>query len=152
LNVLRSPGKEEFTRVIVYKGKGVNGKGLRYISTPGTAVMPYDLLYLFTGGERVWDQLPRLSLISVETSFSSSSPDANFSAPVTLPFRLNEGETVRLQIFIDKSIVEVFVNGKQVLTATVRPDRDDSLGVSLRSQGQVAELISLDAWQMKSIY
>jgi beta-fructofuranosidase len=49
-------------------------------------------------------------------------------------------------------VIEVFVNGKQALAASVRPSRDDSMGVSIRSQGQEAELISLDAWQMKSIY
>jgi beta-fructofuranosidase len=69
-----------------------------------------------------------------------------------LPFYLNPGETVRLRIFIDKSVIEVFVNGKQALAASVRPGRNDSMGVSIRSQGQEAELISLDAWQMKSIY
>jgi beta-fructofuranosidase len=34
----------------------------------------------------------------------------------------------------------------------VYPGRQDSLGVSLRSQGGDAELQSLDAWQMASIY
>jgi beta-fructofuranosidase len=69
-----------------------------------------------------------------------------------LPFYLNPGETVKLRIFIDRSVVEVYVNGRQALTASVRPGRDDSKGVSIRSQGLEAELISLDAWQMKGIY
>jgi beta-fructofuranosidase len=55
------------------------------------------------------------------------------------------------RIFIDKSLVEVFVNGKQALSVSVRPGRDDSMGVSIRSKGQEAELISLDAWKMKNI-
>jgi hypothetical protein len=62
------------------------------------------------------------------------------------------GEPFRLRIFIDCSIVEVFVNGRQCLAVRVYPSRPDSLGVSLRSQGQDAELKSLDAWQMASIY
>lgn len=155
LNVLRSPKKEEYTRIIVYKGKGYNGKGLSYISGPETALMPADLVPLFTEGKLSSQRPPRppsSSLISIETTFSSSLPDANFSAPLSLPFYLNPGETVKLRIFIDKSVVEVFVNGKQALVASVRPGRDDSMGVSIRTQGQEAELISLDAWQMKSIY
>jgi len=155
MNILRSPKKEEYTRIIVYKGKGYNGKGLSYISAPETAFMPADLVPLFTDG-KLSSQLPlrapSYSLISIETTFASSLPDANFSAPLTLPFYLNPGETVKLRIFIDKSLVEVFVNGRQTLSASVRPDRDDSMGVSIRSQGQEAELISLDAWQMMSIY
>lgn len=155
MNILRSPKKEEYTRIVVYKGKGYNGKGLTYISAPETALMPADLVPLFTDG-KLSSQLPlrapSSSLISIETTFSSSLPDANFSAPLTLPFFLNPGETVKLRIIIDKSVVEVLVNGKQALSVSVRPGRDDSMGVSIRSQGQEAELISLDAWQMKSIY
>jgi beta-fructofuranosidase len=55
-------------------------------------------------------------------------------------------------VFIDKSVVEVFVNGKQCVAMRVYPGRADSIGVSLRSQGQDATLKSLDAWQMKNIY
>ena len=48
--------------------------------------------------------------------------------------------------------VEVFVNGKQCVGVRVYPSRDDSIGVSLRSQSQDSRLKSLDAWQMKNIY
>ena len=48
--------------------------------------------------------------------------------------------------------MEAFVNGRQCVAVRVHPGRDDSVGVSLRSQGRAAELKSLDAWQMKSIY
>jgi beta-fructofuranosidase len=34
----------------------------------------------------------------------------------------------------------------------VYPDRDDSVGVSFRSQGVDSEIKSLQAWQMKSIW
>jgi beta-fructofuranosidase len=34
----------------------------------------------------------------------------------------------------------------------VYPDKEESVGVSLRSQGQACELKSLDAWQMQNIY
>ena len=49
-------------------------------------------------------------------------------------------------------VVEVFINGRQCVAARVYPGREDSGGVSLRAQGKDAKLISLDAWQMKSIY
>ena len=53
---------------------------------------------------------------------------------------------------MDKSVVEVFVNGKQCVAMRVYPGHKDSTGVSLRAQGQDAELMSLDAWQMMSIW
>ena len=43
-------------------------------------------------------------------------------------------------------------NNRQCLAVRVHPSRPDSLGVSLRSLGQDAELKSLDAWQMASVY
>ena len=55
-------------------------------------------------------------------------------------------------MFIDKSVVEVFVNGKQCVAMRVYPGREDSVGVSLRSQGQDSELRSLNAWQMQNLY
>ena len=61
-------------------------------------------------------------------------------------------EPLRLRVFVDKSVVEVFVNGKQCVATRVYPEREDSVGVSLRSQGQDARVVSLEAWQMENIY
>jgi beta-fructofuranosidase len=57
-----------------------------------------------------------------------------------------------LRVFVDKSVVEVFVNGKQCVAMRVYPGREDSIGVSFRAQGRDAMLRSLDAWHMRSIY
>ena len=65
---------------------------------------------------------------------------------------LAPGETLKLRVFIDKSVVEVFANGRQCLAVRVYPGREDSTGVSLRAQGAVAALSALDVWQMRSIY
>jgi len=65
---------------------------------------------------------------------------------------IDEDETLKLHIFIDKSVVEVFVNGRQCVAQRVYPGLDNSDGVSLRAQGTDAELISLDVWKMNSIY
>lgn len=152
LNVLRSPNKEEYTRIVIYKEKGFSG-GLNYASAPGTARMPEDLLPLVTGEEKEGkDRDIRESLISIESSYSSILPDVEVRAPETAPFLLKPEENVNLRVFIDKSVVEVFVNGEQVVAMRVYPGRKDSVGVSLRSRGEDAELVNLDAWQMKSIY
>ena len=65
---------------------------------------------------------------------------------------LKPEEPLRLRVFVDKSVVEVFVNGKQCVAMRVYPGREDSAGVSLRAQGRDAQLSSLDVWQMQSIY
>ena len=67
-----------------------------------------------------------------------------------LPLRWKE--PLKLRVFVDKSVVEVFVNGRQCVAMRVYPSLKESIGVSLRSQGQESKLLSLDAWQMRSIY
>lgn len=94
----------------------------------------------------------RWSLISLETAHSSILPDVISRAPELAPVYLKPDETLKLHIFIDKSIVEVFVNDKQVVTARVYPGKKESTGISLKSQGTDATLISMDVWQMKSTY
>ena len=47
---------------------------------------------------------------------------------------------------------EVFVNNKQSLAVRVYPELEDSIGISLKSQGRPAILQQLHAWQMNSIY
>ena len=58
---------------------------------------------------------------------------------------------MELRVFVDRSIVEVFVNDKQCVAARVYPERTDSVGVSMRSQGVASELTRLDVWEMASI-
>ncbi len=56
-----------------------------------------------------------------------------------------------MRVFIDKSIVEVFING-QCAAVRVYPGLENSTGVSLRAIGNPAKLTSLKAWQMENIY
>ncbi len=92
------------------------------------------------------------SVISIDSSKSSILSNVMSRPPETANVRLGENEPLELRVFLDRSIVEVFVNGRQCVALRVYPGRDDSVGVSLRAQGQPAVLKSLDAWQMNSIY
>ena len=53
---------------------------------------------------------------------------------------------------MDRSVVEVFVNGLHYLAIRVYPGRDDSTGISVLARGQDALLKKLDAWQMRPIW
>lgn len=127
-NVLRSPGKEEFTRIAFYRNRGFRTTNHR-ARPPQTN-----------------------SIISLDTTDSSRLRDAAVRLPENGPFVLPEGENVKLRIFIDRSIVEVFANGRQCVAERVYPGRTDSTGVSVRAKGAEAKLLKLNAWQMKSIY
>lgn len=71
--------------------------------------------------------------------------------PVTeqkAPFVLPEGEPLRLRVFLDRSILEVYANERQALVQRIDPVREDSTGISLFATGGQASLIRLDAWDM----
>ena len=53
------------------------------------------------------------------------------------PFELKTGEHLRLRIFIDRSIMEVFVNDRQCLTQRIFSGRTDSVVVELFSTGGI---------------
>ncbi len=122
LNVLRSPGAEEQTSITFYN---------------------YDQKLAF------WYDTP--GVICLDGTRSTTLPDV-WPRPPERANLARGAEPLKLRIFIDRSIVEVFANGKQCLAMRVYPGRKDSLGVSLRAQGQEAVLKRLDAWQMKSIW
>jgi len=122
LNVLRSPGAEEQTSITFYN----HDKKLAFwYDTPG--------------------------VVCLDGSHSTILPDVSIRPPERAVMRRGR-EPLKLHVFVDRSIVEVFANGKQYLAMRVYPGREDSLGVSLRAQGQDAMLKKLDAWQMKSIW
>jgi beta-fructofuranosidase len=92
------------------------------------------------------------SVVGIDSSRSSILADVRSRAPEMGPVSIGENEPLKLRVFVDRSVIEVFVNGRQCVAVRVYPGREDSVGVSLRSQGQDALLKSLDAWQMKNIY
>ena len=64
------------------------------------------------------------------------------------PFELEAGELLNLRIFLDRSIMEVYVNGRQCVTQRIYPSRDDSQGIVVFSRGGDIEIPVFDAWKM----
>ncbi|MCP4263048.1 MAG: glycoside hydrolase family 32 protein [Planctomycetes bacterium] len=131
MNVLRSPRAEEVTRIRFFMNRGY--KHREY-------------------GRRNANSRRYSSLITIDSSYSSVLPDVQSRAPETAQVLLAKNEPLKLRVFIDKSVVEVFVNGRQCVAMRVYPGRKDSVGVSMKSQGRDTVLKLLDAWQMKNIY
>ncbi len=93
----------------------------------------------------------RAQRLVVDRSRSSLDPAASretFSAPLALA----PGEGLSLRIFLDRSVIEVYANGRACLTSRVYPTRPDSLGVTLWAEGGRVRVASLDAWTMASIW
>lgn len=79
--------------------------------------------------------------------FVMASPNPPVTAQEA-PFELAESEPLKLRIFLDHSIVEVFANERQALVQRIDPSRPDSLGISLFATGGDAEVTRLEAWDM----
>ncbi len=137
LELLRSPDAEEKTRVVIQTERGNSPR-------------------LFGRDEmqerRSKKEVMFKTVVTLDNTRSSILPGARSRVPEIDSFKRGKGEKIKLHIFIDRSVVEVFVNDKAVVAARVYPGREDSLGVALRAQGSAAKLISLDAWQMGTIY
>jgi len=67
------------------------------------------------------------------------------------PLDLMPSETVKLHIFLDGSVVEVFANGRVCITSRIYSSREDSLGLGLFARGGNAKLKSMDIWEMRPI-
>jgi beta-fructofuranosidase len=64
------------------------------------------------------------------------------------PLELKAGEPLKLRVFVDKSVVEVFANNRQAVMRRIYPTRKDSVGVVLFSNGGAATVPVLRAWHM----
>jgi len=57
-------------------------------------------------------------------------------------------EPLSLRVFLDRSVIEIYANGRRCLTSRVYPTRDDAVGVSARAEGGRAAIESLSAWEL----
>jgi beta-fructofuranosidase len=60
------------------------------------------------------------------------------------------GGDLELRVFVDRSILEVYANGRFTLTERIYPTREDSTGVALSAIGGNALVRSFDVWELRS--
>jgi beta-fructofuranosidase len=95
----------------------------------------------------VYDRLQR----SLTLSAMPASRDWPQRSSTVTDLSLAAAERLKLHIFIDRSIVEVFANDRCSLTSRVYP-KPDSQGIRLFANGGPVSLTSLDAWHMNPIW
>ncbi len=86
------------------------------------------------------------TVVTIDNTQSSLSPNAISRAPDERSFFLGAEEPLRLQIFVDKSIVEVFVNDKLCLSTRAYPTRPDSIGISVCAKECDSTLLDAKMW------
>ncbi len=64
------------------------------------------------------------------------------------PFKFKDGEPLKLRVFVDKSVVEIYANDRQAICRRVYPGRSDSLSVVLFADDGKAKFSSVKVWEM----
>lgn len=127
VDVLRSPDKKEFTRIVFYRDGGYPDR-------------------FYPGQDK------RYSALCVDTSFGSVHSGAMRHIPETVDVFLEKDEALRLHIFIDRSIVEVFVNDREAVMLRTWPILPASTGVSVRTLGSQTSVSRVDCWDLERIW
>ncbi len=89
--------------------------------------------------------------ISIERGQSSLSAEVD-RGDCTVVVEADAGEVFKLHIFLDRSVVEVFVNSRCYLASRIYPERRDSLGLELFARKGRIKVRSLDIWRLASIW
>jgi beta-fructofuranosidase len=130
LQVRRSPDGQEQTSIVC-------DPAARTLSVDTTrATLSHDVV-------QPWPQ--------VHIAFFTDTPLSDGRQDVRVqvaPLELAQGEPLRLRVFLDRSVLEVFANSRQCVTQRIYPTRDDSVGVALTCRGGEATVRLLDAWKM----
>jgi beta-fructofuranosidase len=85
------------------------------------------------------------------TSNLFATADPRASRPVSqqrAPLELKDGETLSLDIFLDRSVIEVFANGTQCITQVVYPELATSTAVKVYSGNEAVRFRNIKSWSM----
>ncbi len=133
LRVCRSKNAEEYTSISIYRQRG------------NTCYKNYKLPEY--GLKKSHD-----SVLILDTLHSSLDCDANRRVPEFQSGYIAPEENLKIRIFVDKSVVEVFVNDRIAASARVYPTLDDSISISVTPIGGDIKMLSLVSYEMDSIY
>ncbi|MFC5653121.1 GH32 C-terminal domain-containing protein [Paenibacillus solisilvae] len=61
------------------------------------------------------------------------------------------GESLRLHVYLDRSMIEAYANGLKSLTTRAYLSRPDSLGLQVYGDGSLT-VISMEVWTMQACF
>jgi sucrose-6-phosphate hydrolase SacC (GH32 family) len=86
----------------------------------------------------------------VFTGYNSKKASDN-KTPVYVaeaPLALKPGEPLKLRVFLDKAMLEVFANDRQCVTQVIYPKGPDATGIKFCAKGGSATVRAAEAWDM----
>lgn len=128
LKVFCSPDAQEYTLIRVHKNSG-------YINAD-----------LVNEHHELWLEN---TVVTIDPARASLNPNTVVRPPEVCEVPLGPKEHVKLHIFLDKGVIEVFVNQKRALIHTAYPSRADSTGITLTALGADATLHSIEQWELQ---
>jgi beta-fructofuranosidase len=90
----------------------------------------------------------RLVVDTRQSSLNTEVERGAYDAPV----RVGANGQLRLHVFLDRSVLEVFAGDSTCLASRIYPERVDSLGLELFSARGRARLVTMDVWKMGTIW
>ena len=91
--------------------------------------------------------LERLSIDRTKSSNDAESAKGEQGGE----FHLIGSENLELRVFVDRSVIEVFANGRACITTRVYPTRDDARSIGVSATGGSATIESMTIWDMAPI-
>jgi len=88
-----------------------------------------------------------LNIDRTESSLDPDVPKGVHGGKMTLDYG-----RLKLRIYLDRSMIEAYANGKRSITSRVYPTQADALGLELWSEGKGAVVESLQVWSLGSAY
>ena len=91
-------------------------------------------------------------VLILDASHASQRENVFPPPPVREDVFIQPEENIKIRVFVDNSIVEVYVNDCCAAAIRAYPSNAGSNNIKISAIGKDAKLLSLDAWKMKSIY
>jgi beta-fructofuranosidase len=88
--------------------------------------------------------------LTVDRNASSTNPSVP-RGQMGIPYPVNQSDTLDLRIFLDGSVLEVFLNEDIVISTRIFPAGTQSTGIDAFVQGGTANFLNLDVWEMKDM-
>jgi len=126
-----------------------NGESFRLKASlyPGNALQPgFTVRSMADGSEETriyYDSLNQKLVMD-----TTNSGKEGMKIKEEAPFALREGETLNFDIFVDKSVVEVYVNERQAISRRVYPAKPEEAVCVFTKGFEGAEVLYVDAWEI----
>lgn len=96
------------------------------------------------------------ALLTTANKFPGFDPETNESHRSFLdhvseqkaPLKLKHGEALKLDIFLDRSVIEVFANGRQAMTQLVYPELESSTRVAVFTGDGAVAVKDIQSWTL----